>query len=350
MTPSGDVELRPCSKMSHHHLQCSAPAQVQRSSHSIFGLQSGWNYHRTVIRTMDVPSTSTSTYSSGLEARTPNSDYEASKVVKLQVLGVPNTMSTLELENIFSQCGDPTINLNKSSKDVFIEYKSLSEAKSAIERFDSQEPYNFKLVIIRTDSQIRPVNPLSYMPATAYGEAENNYYYRYSKSRRKKSSICEPDSMQPKIKVKKLIEPGMVRKVFIASLNESKSDYWVTLEEDTSTLTKLYYEFNMRITDRSPGLKNPAVDDWCCRRFNEVWCRARIISLQPLELFYVDYGYVDSEVTLDELKMLPADMAVRPPLAIHVYHAAGYPGISTDHFLLRFLSEDNGKWTVEDTY
>ncbi|RZF46621.1 hypothetical protein LSTR_LSTR002953 [Laodelphax striatellus] len=105
------------------------------------------------------------TYSSGLGAKIQNSANGVSEGVTIQVSNVPKNMSEVELENLFSQCGNPKIckvrrTSHKLYMDVLVQYSKMSEVQSAIKRFNGQAPYNLKLSVVENKSQNRQELPV----------------------------------------------------------------------------------------------------------------------------------------------------------------------------------------------
>ncbi|RZF47304.1 hypothetical protein LSTR_LSTR009795 [Laodelphax striatellus] len=143
-------------------------------------------------------------------------------------------------------------------------------------------------------------------------------------------------------------EPGMVRHVTIPTA-ESATDFYVTMVDDLPALDGLVEELKKRVSDASPGFKQqPQIDDWCCKKYDNVWTRARIVSLEPLQVIYVDYGN-NEEATVDQLKVLPADLTSVPDFAIKVY----LPDITLEEasavsIKIRFLHQNiQGRWIVD---
>ncbi|RZF42041.1 hypothetical protein LSTR_LSTR006634 [Laodelphax striatellus] len=166
-----------------------------------------------------------------------------------------------------------------------------------------------------------------------------------------KVEITATTAVESKVHEKKRVVAGMVKNVFVASADSSTA-FWVILQDDEPGLDDLGNELNKRINDSSPGLKSAVVGEWCCKKYDGNWTRARIVTAAPLTIIYVDYGNMEP-ATLDQLKMLPADLAAQlPPFAINVCLGNGLsPADAQTEFPLRFLSEDGSeKWPVEKVY
>lgn len=67
----------------------------------------------------------------------------------------------------------------------------------------------------------------------------------------------------------------------------------------------------------SKYIHKPLLGELCCKVYDDIWCRTVVAGLDPLTVFYIDYGNVE-EVSLDQLKPLPPQAAKYPGFAFRV--------------------------------
>uniref|UniRef100_A0A8D8UXI8 Tudor domain-containing protein n=1 Tax=Cacopsylla melanoneura TaxID=428564 RepID=A0A8D8UXI8_9HEMI len=114
-----------------------------------------------------------------------------------------------------------------------------------------------------------------------------------------------------KVELNKRIEVS-----FIASDETHAEHKWVQYTQSADKLLEwqaVVDKFDSTLTPSS--LKLGA---FCVKLFDEMWCRAKIVSCNPLTLFYIDFGNVETVENTSEMKPLPEVLSLVQPLAMKV--------------------------------
>ncbi|XP_014261737.1 tudor domain-containing protein 1 isoform X2 [Cimex lectularius] len=104
-------------------------------------------------------------------------------------------------------------------------------------------------------------------------------------------------------------------------VTEQPDEYWVVLEDDFINLCKIGCSLNVH---SSVTIAEPVLNETYVVKYDSVWCRAKVTNLNPLTVFYIDYGNSDI-VKLEELHPMPINLKNIPPMAIKIKLAKGTP-------------------------
>ncbi|KAI5749697.1 hypothetical protein M8J76_009399 [Diaphorina citri] len=72
----------------------------------------------------------------------------------------------------------------------------------------------------------------------------------------------------------------------------------------------------------------PQVGDLCGKLYEEIWCRAKVVSLKPLTIFYIDYGNTEKVNSVADLKPLPKNIAQYPGIAFRILFEKEKPNLT----------------------
>lgn len=73
--------------------------------------------------------------------------------------------------------------------------------------------------------------------------------------------------------------------------------------------------------------KPPRIGELCMKMFDDMFCRARVVSVNPLTVFYIDYGNCEEVSNVDELVQLPPSLHNIVPFAFKIQ----IPEIKTEY-------------------
>ncbi|XP_025269700.1 uncharacterized protein LOC105254637 isoform X2 [Camponotus floridanus] len=126
-------------------------------------------------------------------------------------------------------------------------------------------------------------------------------------------------------------------------------EYWVVTLKDSDTRTNLM----TKLQDVAGKTRNvqPIIDGVYAVLFGGIWHRAVIISLNPVKVHYLDYGYDETLKQDAEIRGIPRDMIKIPPLArkIRLTPAARYKNFRYDDIIfVKMLSIDAHKTIIVD--
>ncbi|KAL1465761.1 hypothetical protein WDU94_005304 [Cyamophila willieti] len=121
---------------------------------------------------------------------------------------------------------------------------------------------------------------------------------------------------QCKVELNKKIEVS-----FIAS-DEVKTEHkWVQNVQFADKILEWHAVVDQFDSPLTPNSLKP--DDFCVKLFDEMWCRAKIVSCSPLTLFYIDFGNAETVAeNTNDMKPMPEELSLVQPLAMKVqfYH------------------------------
>lgn len=134
-------------------------------------------------------------------------------------------------------------------------------------------------------------------------------------------------------------------------IDVSEKDCYVVKHEDTLTLFNLHEDLNKTVTDSSPSVESLSVNLKCAAKYEGDWYRAKITSVDPLKVLFVDYGNEEVISNLSEVKVLPEKFRSILPLAARIYfkedelHKTHW-NLDDHKTIVAVSKEPDGRWFV----
>ncbi|XP_075223493.1 uncharacterized protein LOC142325515 isoform X2 [Lycorma delicatula] len=138
----------------------------------------------------------------------------------------------------------------------------------------------------------------------------------------------------------------------IAQYMISRNEFFVIKKVDSEKLNELNTKLQVAVHDESPSISMPTLKAKCAAKYQNTWYRAKISSLQPLKVLFVDYGNEEEIINPSDIKILPEEFCSTLPYTVKIHFNEDELVVSTEDWLngkmiLPVSKDVDSRWFVK---